>query len=196
MHPIIENRINIWNHINKCKAFLSSFGNDITCWQKKLLIQYIIVLRCKAYTFFKNYLHSSKVASWVQGKIQVGKELSKCLIPPLAQNSISYEIKPGCWGLCSVLNTAKDGDCITFLSNLFQCLTALIMKKFFLMSSLNLCFLSQATLSKAWLHLLGGLLTGVGRLLDFLSKSSCLHKSIYCFKKVWLAAVEQSYLFW
>jgi len=36
------------------------------------------------------------------------------------------------------LNTLRDGDLATSLGSLFQCLTTLSVKKFFLMSNLNL----------------------------------------------------------
>lgn len=39
-----------------------------------------------------------------------------------------------------VLKTSKNGDRITFLSNSFQCLTVIVMKRFSLMSSLNASF--------------------------------------------------------
>jgi len=36
--------------------------------------------------------------------------------------------------ICKFLNTSRDGDSTTFLGSLFQCLTALSVKKFFLIS--------------------------------------------------------------
>lgn len=175
----------------------------ISCGQKRLLIEYAIVLRNKAYTFlklpplFKDCLLDYR-------KIHVGKDLSRSLIPPLAQNSISYEIKPR--GLSEgFVQSGLENLQGWRLHHLFKQSVPMldcphhekvfpyVQLEVFFFYPLSL-FLSQATLSKAWLHLLDGLLTGVGRLLGFLSKSSCLHESIYCFRKVWLATDEQSYL--
>ena len=40
----------------------------------------------------------------------------------------------------SVLKISKDGDCTTLLSNLFQCLSVLVVKKIFPLASLSLSF--------------------------------------------------------
>ena len=42
----------------------------------------------------------------------------------------------------SFLNASKDGDSTTSLSSLFQCLTTLFLKKYFLISNLNLLWFS------------------------------------------------------
>ena len=46
-----------------------------------------------------------------------------------------------------LLNTSRDGDSATFLGSLFQCLTTLPVKKFFLISNLNLTWVQLEAVS-------------------------------------------------
>ena len=72
------------------------------------------------------------IESWV------GKDLWNHQVQPSTQHHHSYKTISRSTTSTHFLNTSRDGDSTTFLGSLFQCLTTLSVKKFFLISNLNL----------------------------------------------------------
>jgi len=89
----------------------------------------------EGYIFICNTFHVVLFESW-NHRLEKTSKIIKSNYPPT--NTMPAKPYPEAPHLHVFLNTSRDGDSTTSLGSLFQCLTTLSVKKFFLISNLNL----------------------------------------------------------
>ncbi|KAJ7399438.1 hypothetical protein BTVI_115200 [Pitangus sulphuratus] len=72
------------------------------------------------------------------GIVYVGKNLQDHRVQPVTDPHLVNQTRALSAMSSHSLNTSRDGDSTTSLASLFQCLTMISLKKFFLLSNLNL----------------------------------------------------------